>query len=328
MKKVSELFNLEYGNGLELVSQKREDGGINFISRTSKSNGVSAKVKQLPDLAPFPSGLITVALSGNPLESFLQLSPFYTAFHIMVLTPHISMTMEQKLFYCHCIRLNKYKYSYGRQANSTLKDLLIPSMEQIPEWVKKFSVKKYTVQLLNGLHLDIKTHANQENSNNKFVPLSELFTLVNGVAASGLKRFSTKPDDLWVPYLRPSYRQNTSFDAYVSKKYVDAKFIFPKDTLYVSTNGQGSHTFAYVSAFEFIPNSDVCVLVPKREMGVQEKLYYAECITKNRYKFSYGRKPKGDRLKSIILPEYPPSFITKYDMNKIIKGFSVVVEKL
>ena len=328
MIKVSGLFNLQYGNGLELVSLKRDDGGINFVSRTSKSNGVSTKVKQLPNLIPFSSGLITVALSGNPLESFLQLSPFYTAFHIMVLTPNTPMTTEEKLFYCYCVRLNKYKYSFGRQANSTLKDLLVPSIEDMPEWVKGFSVKKYTMQLLSSLHLEMKASVHEIETSNNLIPLIDLFTLVNGVAASGLKRFSIKPDDSYVPYLRPSYRQNTSFDAYVSKTSVDAKHIFPKGTLYVSTNGQGSHTFAYVSVFEFIPNSDVCVLIPKREMSIQEKLYYAECITQNRYKFSYGRKPKGDRLKSIILPKHPPSFITEYDTGKIIRGFSAVVDKL
>ena len=176
MIEVSGLFNLQYGNGLELVSLKRAEDGVNFISRTSKSNGVSAKVKQLPSLVPFSTGLITVALSANPLESFLQLSPFYTAFHVMVLTPNVPMTMEQKLFYCYCIRLNKYKYSYGRQANSTLKELLVPSIEEIPEWVKKFSVKKYAMQLLSGLHLEMSASIHAVEVGNNIVTLNKLET--------------------------------------------------------------------------------------------------------------------------------------------------------
>ncbi|GAH43417.1 unnamed protein product, partial [marine sediment metagenome] len=317
-----------YGNSLDLVSLKKDENGINFVSRTSKSNGISGKVKQLPSLAPFSAGLITVALSGNPLESFLHLSPFYTAFHIMVLSPNEPMTMEQKIFYCHCIRLNKYKYSYGRQANSTLKDLLVPSIKEMPEWVKEFSVRKYTMQLISELNLEMKATIHRTETSNKLVPLLDLFTPVNGIAASGLKRFSYRPDDSYVPYLRPSYRQNTSFDAYVSKMSVNAKHVFPKGTLYVSTNGQGSHTFTYVSVFEFIPNSDVCVLLPKRDMSILEKLYYAKCITDNRYKFSYGRKPKGDRLQSIMLPEYSPPSVAAYDMSKVITEFSSIVGKL
>jgi hypothetical protein len=41
------------------------------------------------------------------------------------------------LFYCNCLRANKYKYNYGRQANRTLKDLLVPSIDDIPEWVNE-----------------------------------------------------------------------------------------------------------------------------------------------------------------------------------------------
>jgi hypothetical protein len=57
--------------------------------------------------------------------------------------------------------------------------------------------------------------------------------------------------------------------------------------------------YSYVSSFEFVPNS---VLIPKEKMSLAEKLYYALCVTANRRKFSYGRKPKGDRLKAILLP--------------------------
>ena len=38
------------------------------------------------------------------------------------------------------------------------------------------------------------------------------------------------------------------------------------------------------------------------KMTLREKLFYAMCISHNRFKFSYGRKPKGDRLASILLP--------------------------
>src|SRR5260370_25490583 len=44
-------------------------------------------------------------------------------------------------------------------------------------------------------------------------------------------------------------------------------------------------------------------------MSIQEKLFYARCITLNRFRFSYGRKPKGDRLKAIDLPPFPDKWI-------------------
>ena len=61
-------------------------------------------------------------------------------------------------------------------------------------------------------------------------------------------------------------------------------------------------------------------------MSLQEKLYYAQCITNNRYKFSYGRKPKGDRLKTVLIPEYPPKYVTEYCIDNVISGFSNVLD--
>jgi len=44
--RVKDLFNIEYGNSLELIYLEKQENGINFVSRTSKQNGVSAKVKK------------------------------------------------------------------------------------------------------------------------------------------------------------------------------------------------------------------------------------------------------------------------------------------
>ena len=85
----------------------------------------------------------------------------------------------------------------------------------------------------------------------------------------------------------------------------------------MSTDGQGSHSYAYLSIFEFVPNSNVSVLIPKRNMSNLEKLFYSYCISKNRYKFSYGRKPKGIRLENILIPEYPNLIKNyKFKINK------------
>jgi hypothetical protein len=329
MSKVIDIFDVRYGLNLELNALEKDKNGINFVSRTRKNNGVSAKVKVCKDTDPIPAGTISVAAGGaSVVESFLQLSPYYSGRDLYYLAPKIPLSTQVKLYYCICIKNNRFRFSYGRQANSTLENLSIPSLEEIPQWAKEFSIEKYAMQLLSALKLEMDVSVSQGEANGNLVPLNELFTPVNGVAASDLQRFSTKIDDSYVPYIRPSYRQSTSFEAYISKESVDPKHVFPKDTLYVSTNGQGSHTFAYVSTFEFIPNSDVCVLIPKRTMSLQEKLYYADCIADNRYKFSYGRKPKGDRLESIMLPEYPPDFVANYDFSNVLNKFYPIIEEL
>ena len=302
---VKDLFDVQYGNGFELTYLRKKHDGINFVARGQKDNGITAVVDKIIGVTPFPAGSISVAVSGSVMESFLQPRPFYTAYHVMILRPlpGIEMSDAVKLFYCLCLRRNKFRYSYGRQANETLKDLQIPCIEDIPDYVKSFSAEQFQKSLVDSVDLsELEEKAETTSAIDDLIPLCKLFDVENGIAASGLLRSAEKRSDNWIPYIRPSYRQSTSIDAYVNKYLVPQEKVYPKGTLYVSTNGQGSHTYSYVSVSEFVPNSDVAVLKPKCPMTLREKLFYAMCISKNRFKFSYGRKPKGEKLESIMLP--------------------------
>lgn len=304
---VSELFDVKYGNGFELTYLRRDPQGVDFVARGKKNNGITARVRRLPGFIPFPAGCITVAVSGSVMESFLQKSPFYTAYHVMVLSPlpHIEMSDAVKLYYCMCLRRNKFRYSYGRQANETLRDLQIPVLDEIPEYVINFSESELKRNMISSVNMSALGEKSPESSClNELVPLKELFDIVNGIPTTGLLKSNIRKNDNWIPLIRPSYRQDTSIDGYVNKHLVPSDKVFPAESLYVSTNGQGSHTYSYVSASEFVPNSDVAVLIPKRFMPLREKLFYSMCITRNRFKFSYGRKPKGEKLGSIMIPEY------------------------
>lgn len=160
--KISDLFVLHQGNGFELYNMNLSDNSdINFVSRTAQNNGVVAQVDKEENKVPFPAGYITVALGGSVLSSFVQIKPFYTAFHVMVLEPKREMTFNEKLYYCMCIQNNAYRYSYGRQANKTLKNIVIP--DNVPEWVKqteivplttKNHIKKMIWMLMNGENIN------------------------------------------------------------------------------------------------------------------------------------------------------------------------------
>lgn len=320
---VKDLFDVQYGVDLELNALEQDSNGINFVARTSKDNGISAKVKPIPWIEPNPAGTISVAAGGSVMESFLQLTPYYSGRDLFYLKPRVEMSNAVKLFYCLCLRHNKYRYSYGRQANETLKDLQIPCLEDIPEYVKSFSEEEFQKKLVESVDLSALADKSDKTGDlGDLVPFSELFTVENGVAATGLLRSETKRSENWVPFIRPSYRQSTSIDAYVNKYLVPQEKVYPKGTLYVSTNGQGSHTYSYVSATEFVPNSDVAVLKPKRDMTLREKLFYAMCISRNRYKFSYGRKPKGNKLESIMLPKSICSSFNDLDILDYIETLS------
>ncbi|HMS00330.1 MAG TPA: restriction endonuclease subunit S [Anaerolineales bacterium] len=317
---VDDIFDVKYGVNLELNALKIDPSGVNFVSRTAKTNGVSTRVKKLPDVEPIPAGTISVAGGGSVMQSFLQPEPYYSGRDLFYLTPKEPMSEEILLFYCLCLRSNSWKFSYGRQANASLKTLEIPSVNYAQKFIKSFSIEKYQENLLGDFSFSKRKRTSTPNGG--LVELDTLFDVYNGIASPEVTRYKSKIDDSCVPYVRPSYRQETSFDAYVSKKDVDSRYIFPPETLYVSTNGQGSHSYSYVSTFEFVPNSDVSVLIPKQEMTLSEKLFYAGCITNNRWLFSYGRKPKGEKLKKILIPDGAPKFISDDVINKVINELS------
>lgn len=313
--RVDKLFSIQYGNGLELTNLTLDDKGYNFIARGMKDNGISAKVSRVYGETLFPAGTITVAVSGSVMESFLQPSPYYTAYHVMILTPLMPMTDAEKLFYCMCLRRNKFKYSYGRQANETLPSLIIPDMDAIPDYVKNFSISDYGEKIISESPIPELNEFALKSGSSEMVPLGSLFDVINGVSSTSVIKSDKRESYRWIPFVRPSYRQSTSIDSYVDKLYVPQNKVFPRGTLYVSTNGQGSHTFSYVSVSDFVPNSDVSVLIPKRPMCLREKLAYSLFITKNRFKFSYGRKPKGDKLKAVLLPKEIPQAWNNADLT-------------
>jgi hypothetical protein len=136
---LNRLFNIEHGNKLDLNKMEQcapSDDSVVFVGRSGERNGLAAFVKKLDNVEPYEAGLITVALGGSALSSFVQPRPFYTAQNIDVLRPLTEMSLDVKLYYCLCIEANRFRYStFGREANRTLKTLRVPALESVPPWV-------------------------------------------------------------------------------------------------------------------------------------------------------------------------------------------------
>ena len=320
MVELQEIFEIYYGVNLELNKLKKSDDGINFVSRTSKNNGVSAKVALIPGITPIPAGMLTVAGGGSVLETFLQTEPFYSGRDLYYLKAKVELSEAQKLFYCVCIKANQFKYSYGRQANRTLKNILVPSIQEIPVWVSEVEVDCYSGVSNPKIYDKIPTPVP-----NNFATIGELFHIKNGVAATNIKEYEIKSDNS-VMFIRPASTFPRTFRSYIDKDSVCESDIYPSGTIFVSTNGEGSHTYSYVSTNFFVPNSDVSVLIPKSDMPLELKIYYSKCISANRYLFSYGRKPKGNKLKNIKIPYFKDSeiaYVCKF-INSLSYSSSII----
>jgi hypothetical protein len=154
LTELNKLFQIDYGNKLDLNKMKvtgANEDAIDFVGRSGEKNGIVAYVEKLTHIEPYPAGYITVALGGAALSSFVQARPFYTAQNIAILQPLTDMTLNTKLYYCLCIEANRYRYStFGREANRTLRTLLVPTIASIPTWCSE-ATKNSIKQLKHDL---------------------------------------------------------------------------------------------------------------------------------------------------------------------------------
>jgi Type I restriction modification DNA specificity domain len=281
MIKVLDLFDVRYGASLELNNVKLDPDGVNFVSRSARNNGVTARVALLPDIVPSEAGTITVAGGGSVMESFLQPEPYYSGFHLFCLTALQPLTDSQKLYYCACLRANKYRYSYGRQANRTLRDILIPAPDALPDWVGNANPDELT-----GADLPASKNAAVISDPIEWQPfyLNDLFDLRKGQRL-------TKADML------PG---NTPFIGAVDKRNGVTNFVsqaaqYTGNVLTVNYNGNGVAE-AFYQPVPFRASDDVNVLLPKFKMTPAIGLFIASLIRLEKYRFNYGRKWHLERM--------------------------------
>lgn len=281
--KVNELFDVHYGTNLELNHLKKTERGINFVSRTSKNNGVSGIVECVPNVKPLDAGLITVAGGGSVMSSFVQPEPFYSGRDVFYLKPKKKMSIQKKLFYCMCLKANKYKFSFGRQANQTLKNLELP--DSIPSWVE---------------HIPISESISKNSFNKKIIKLSDrkwmqfrydaLFTIERGKGAY-------KKDIVSIgktPYITALDHSNG----------LTGKFdMIPQhngNVISVNRDGNGVGE-AFYQPIPFCSTEAVHVFVPKFELNPFTAMFLITLIRMEKFKYNYGRKWGLDRMNPSII---------------------------
>ncbi|KAB1653255.1 restriction endonuclease subunit S [Pseudoclavibacter chungangensis] len=129
MVPITDHFDIEYGHGLSMstLTTVSAPEGVNFVSRKTRDNGVAGRVLVPDGVTPAPAGTLSVALSATPLATFFQSEPYVTGYHVAILRPKTQMSIGELLWWKMAVEANKYRYSYGRQANRTLSSLLVPA---------------------------------------------------------------------------------------------------------------------------------------------------------------------------------------------------------
>ena len=283
-QRIDEIFDLRYGHSLELnaLSRVEPPNGLNFVSRAMGNNGVTARVAV--DVQPAKAGEISVALGGNGvLSTFVQPEPFVCGRDVMILTAKKqSMSLSEKLWWARCIWVNRYRFSYGRQANRTLGSLLVP--KEVPEWVNSTELPAYDgLAKAAGEPVPL---VSPTGAKWRDFTLQELFEVKKG-------RRVTKADRTpgGTRFIGASEKNNGITDL------ADLSPIFAAGTMTVVYNGNSVGNAFYQDEVYFACD-DVNVLVPRYPMSRWVQLFVAAIIKHGRSRFTYGYKWTLARMKT------------------------------
>ena len=246
------------------------------------------------------------------------------------------MTLNEKLFYVLCITSNRYRYSYGRKPKSDrLKELLVPSLDEIPRWVNEESeILKYYE------NLNIKQSWNEKNKSTvlhkdilntsdwKEYKVSDLFKIES---AKG-KDSRELEDGVDLPYIGAKKECN-GVVKYTCREG-NENIISKGNCIVFIQLGQGSVGYANYMPCDFIGmNGKICC-------GYHDKLnefngvFLANILSMERLKYSFGRSWTGDRLKETIIQlpskevngmyepdwDYMEQFIKSLPYSGVIEG--------
>jgi len=290
--KISDIFDIKYGNSLELINllqcKSTDYNSIPFVSRTENNNGVSAFVEKEFEIEPNQPHTLSVAVGGSVLSTFYQPVEYYTGFHVLILSPKEQLSIIEMLYYAKVISLNKYRYNYGRQANKTLKDILIPkyianNIEDKLNIIYNNALSNISKESLikEKIKLDVKSW--------KKFKLSDLFK-IKGSKTTPLWELEDYGEGIY-PYVT-TQATNNGIDGFYNYYTEDGNVL----TVDSAVLGYCSYQEIPFSASDHVEK-----LIPKFEMNKYIALFLTTIINTEQYRYNYGRKCSQTRMKTISI---------------------------
>lgn len=309
MPKLSDIFDIWYGVNLEVVNCSETDNTwIPFVSRTSEKNGIATYVERLDDIEPNPAFTLSIAGSWSVLSTFFHEYEYYSGRDLYIAKPKIDLSKQEMLYYCTVIEANKYRYSYGRQANKTLKDISVPSPEQIPTSVKNYQLdERFPEKPISDKKLTLET------DKWKWFRYDEIFDVVTGKWPTTIQDIENNPGD--TPFVSTIAWNN----------WLVIKFDWDSEHLAqsITVANDGSVWSTFYQSTDFSASYKVNVIRLKNHiLSKHIGMFLITLIEKEKYRYAYGRKFGLERMKQtkIKLPATPSWDPHWQWMEEYIKG--------
>lgn len=296
---IGQLFKIEYGQKeFENKEPLEGDAGDNIlISSKGDDNGVFGFFSiENHYKAPF----ITVPRVGTIGQAFVQNEDCSVDNNCMVLIPQKKLSQEELFQIAFQIRLNKWKYRYGRQITperlATQKISLIESKLSYDKLSKKFLPEKSRkIKVL-------------ENKNIKLIKVNDLCNIQKKTALP-----QNALEENGTPYVTTTSKNNGISNFVNEEPNTKAR------CLTVALNGSVGETFFQFD--DFITSGDNAVLTLKEKYNPYLLFYIGAMIKNHRWRYNYYRKLNLSKLKKMTIPTpYKNGNIDIDYIEKIVKN--------
>ena len=289
--KLSALFDIKKGKRLTKFNQT--EGHTPYIGAIDSNNGVSGYIGQAPI---HEGGTISVNYDGSVAEAFYQPEPYWASDAVNVLYPNgFMLTMATATFICTVIRLEKFRFNYGRKWHlERMRESVIklpvtfsgePDWEFMDSVINQLPVAELVAFSTSGLAAPDATPL--DTSTWKPFKYTDLFDIVRG---QGPSLAEAKDNPGAVPYVTASDKNN----GVSAMTALGARH--PGCCLSVAIDGSVGETF--FQPLPFCANTAVVALIPKRHMTREAMLFMAALIRREgKFKYGYGRKWGLGRMK-------------------------------
>jgi hypothetical protein len=219
------------------------------------------------------------------------------------------MSIDELHYYINCIKINNFKYSYGRKACKTLYKILVPRFNN---QVEVASLVDDARTKAKELIISLKTTPTPINTNRvpvepmKYVRLDELFNIKgsNNIIMNNEVK-SDKSEG--VPVVSTSGKNN-GIACYIKRKIG----VSPTKAGCLTVAVGGTVLSTFYQPDDFYTTSLVKCLYPRYNFTMDELIYYTECIKINAFRYNRGR-PAGKTLHMLKIPH--PDCIPNWAYN-------------
>ena len=277
---IGQLFKIEYGQK-EYHNKEWLEGteGKNILI---SSRGDDSGIFGFFDIDNYyKAPIITVPSTGTVGQAFVQDNDCSVDDNCLVLIPQKKLSQEELFQIAFQIRLNKWKYRYGRQITperlATQKISLIESKLSYAKLSKKFLPEKSKkIKVL-------------ENKNVKLIKVNDLCNIQKKTALP-----QNALEENGTPYVTTTSKNNGISNFVNEEPNTKAK------CLTVALNGSVGETFFQFD--DFITSGDNAVLTLKEKYNPYLLFYIGAMIKNHQWRYNYYRKLNLSKLKKMTIP--------------------------